>query len=171
MSCSNPLNHVECDHGGWAECSAGRTPAKVAIAARRAANHASRDLGLDTIRLRYFEPAPPFHGALLNPGKADFGMITLHVGPFDPGLLGKACHPEKTPLPTVWIRTGLSPAYTALVVLHEARHVWQMGVDRSDKSAADDEADAIEYMWKAIQTQGFSARELAGLVRDSARID
>ena len=171
MPCSNLLNHAECDHGGWAECSTDSL--RVASAARRAANHASHDLGLDTIRLRYFKPGPNFHWDPLDPGDADFGMITLHIGPFDHELLGKACHPEKTELPTVWSRAGLARAYTALVVLHEARHVWQMKREsiKPALTSEAEESDAQQYMWQAIQTQGFSRRELAELLRNAVRVD
>ena len=67
-------------------------------------------------------------------------------------MKGKACHPTTFPLPTVWVRIGLSPCLTAAVVLHEARHVWQMV---TDVDLDDDERDAEGYMWAAVLKVGF----------------
>jgi hypothetical protein len=123
--CGDPLFHRGCPHPGWKKSSYDEV---VAVnAARDAATYASKDLSLDLISIQFFEPGPL---VLLGPD-SDKALVQLNGGWFDPHMIGKACHPETTPLPTVWVRIGLSPCLTAAVVLHEARHVWhsQRGTD------------------------------------------
>jgi hypothetical protein len=146
--CVNPVNHATCDHAGWREVlDPLRTVGIPTVnAAREAATYASRDLQLDLISIRFFEPGPRF---LWSPGdlSVDRALAILNAGPFDPELMGKACHPETTPLPTVWVRAGLSPDLTAAIVLHEARHIWQF-IQTPFVSGEEDEKDAESYMWR-----------------------
>jgi hypothetical protein len=161
--CGDPLFHRGCPHPGWKKSSYDEV---VAVnAARDAATYASKDLSLDLISIQFFEPGPL---VLLGPD-SDKALVQLNGGWFDPHMIGKACHPETTPLPTVWVRTGLSPCLTAAVVLHEARHVWhsQRG---TDIQLADEEADATEYMWRSVLRVGFTQGEVAAAFKESLRV-
>ena len=136
-------------------------------AARCAATFASTDLGLDIIATRFFERGPPWSYVLDDP-TVDSALADLNFGTFDPALMGKACDPTTTPLPTVWVRVGLSECLTAAVVLHEARHLWQFSRATADADR-DDEADAQWYMWNSIwRMHVFDHAEVAGAVRESS---
>lgn len=150
IACLNPCDHAGCSHHGWSEVHPTTSKKHIEIinAARAAATWASQDLGLDTIRIRLFGPDPIA-------SYDDKALVLLNAGFFDPGMMGKACHPEDTLLPTVWVRAGLSPCLTAAIVLHEARHIWQM---TTNDTSSDDEADADEYTWRSVMRTGFFAR-------------
>jgi len=163
--CTDPLDHRECAHHGWSNAVLSSIPLTVRNAARRAAQWACADLKIDMFALRFFEPGPKFTWDG-NPN-TDWALLFLNSGAFDPGLLGRAHCPKKEP--TVWVRTGLSPAGTAVIVLHEARHVWQALTDRLDKY--DNEIDAQDYMWKTIRTQRFARKALRVAVRECLSID
>lgn len=154
----DPVTHAGCAHGGWRETPIAAVPLQALAAARTAATYASADLGLDIIRIRFFEPGPIFSWT---PLAVDREMVVLNAGDFDWRLKGKACHPEITPLPTVWVRSGLSPALTAAVVLHEARHVWQFGDVWQYTSGEEDETDAHAYMWRTLLHVGFDDEDVA----------
>jgi hypothetical protein len=164
----NPVNHVGCSHGGWREVSPVAVGVPLINAAREAATYAARDLRLDLIAIHFFEAGPIF---LWQPDdrSVDRALVTLNAGAFDASLLGKACHPEVTPLPTVWVRSGLSPALTAAIVLHEARHVWQF-VASKYLSGEEDEQDARIYMWQALSESGlFSADDIRRAMEESTQ--
>src|SRR4029453_3835532 len=148
--CMDPLTHKGCAHDGWQQVSLRlNNPAHLAVleAARTAATYASRDLGLDTISLRFFEPGPLFQWDL-NDADVDKALIHLNAGSPDPEMIGKAVPPDQTPLLTVWVRDGLSPALTGVTVLHGARHIWNSG-KRTDLNEADEEQEAFDYGWCA----------------------
>lgn len=84
-------------------------------------------------------------------------------------MKGKACHPEITRLPTVWVRSGLSPVLIAAVVFHEARHIWQMLRAAAENllSSEDEEADAQDYMWRGVVRLGFDPQDIASAIREA----
>src|SRR5262249_17787455 len=164
-SCADLLGHVGCGHGGWRETPVGKISHAALGAARAAADYAARDLGLDTVRLRFFGPGPIFHLDPRDPD-VDKGMVTLNVGPPDPSLKGKPCQPDTTPLPTVWVRSGLSPVLTALVVLHEVRHVWQF-TNTANESGEADEADAHQYARQTAHQMGYPTEDISEAVQEA----
>jgi len=101
--------------------------------------------GPDIVRLLFFGPGERAEHSEGTPA------FFLHVGQYDPSMLGKACHHSTTDLLTVWVRARLSPLATAWVTLHEVRHVWQ-GV--ADFEGADDEEDANRYAWSNLPRLG-----------------
>ena len=149
--------HRDCTHGGWQEADWSRQDIPSANAARAAADFAATDLGLDLIRVKGFGPGPLFHWSPTDPA-VDRELVTLNMGPFGPTLYGKACPLNVTPL-TVWVRVGLTPAATALVVLHESRHIWQFR-HTNTPSGEEDEADAHRYAWAAVGRFSWSPGEL-----------
>jgi hypothetical protein len=163
--CVDEITHAGCTHPGWRESTA--SGAEEADAAEAAAYFASRDLKLDTIRVRFFEPGPPFVINLTALG--DVELVRLHQGKFDPCLRGTPCDPAITPRPTLWVRHGLSPTLTAAVVLHEARHIWYyVSFDASNPPSLDDEEiDTKRYMWEPLRLLGFTAEEIDAAYQES----
>jgi hypothetical protein len=169
VNCDEPLTHATCEHPGWhaREVGASRELSRALDAARRAATFASTDLGLDMVAIRFFERGLPWSFVLGDP-TVDKALVQLNLGTFDPALKGKACDLTTTPLPTVWVRAGLSDCLTAAVVLHEARHIWQAVTGTGDR-AGDDEADAQWYMWDAIWRMNvFDRADVERAVRESS---
>ena len=163
--CVNPFNHEGCRHRGWREVRLDRGDIPMVNAARMAADWAAKDLGLDLISVKFFEPGSTFSWNVADPA-VDKTLVTLNAGPFDRLLKGKACHPDTTPLPTVWVREGLSPALTAAVVLHEARHVWQFTAT-DIVSGEEDERDAENYMWPPLLNMGFTREDIAHALQEA----
>jgi hypothetical protein len=153
--CSDPVHHLRCEHPGWREAAASDSSA--VLATQRAATFAEQDLKLESISVRWFEPGPRFVTPASEPSTDNRLLIELHSGWFSPNMMGKACSHDAAGLRTVWIRAGLSPALTAAVVLHEARHLWQWV---TDFDGADDEQDAERYMWLGLRRIGFTRREI-----------
>jgi hypothetical protein len=161
--CDDFLTHATCEHPLWIEVQPSAALQAQINAARDAATLASRLLTLDLIRIRFFGPGPlPRDGgsALI---ATDVDIRRLNAGAFDATMLGKACQPETTPLPTVWVRVGLSAALTAAIVLHEARHVWQDVTN----AALDAEMDATAFMWRHLKALGYSDGSIADALREA----
>lgn len=163
--CVNIFNHEGCHHDGWREHRLASGDMQVLNAARLGANYAQQDLGLDMIRIRFFEPGPVFSWNLNDPDH-DQELVALNAGVFDPAMMGKAVHPQITPLPTIWVRAGLSPATTTAIALHEARHIWQMHNDMPGSSEALEERDAEVYMWPALLKMGFERQDIVRAMRE-----
>jgi hypothetical protein len=126
-----------------------------------AADYAHKDLGLDLIRVRFFELGPLFSGTLATP-EVDKALVVLNAGSFDPGLMGKAVDPRITLLPTVWVRARLSPVATAAIVLHEARHVRQMTIATTTAMIrAEEERKVEKYLGAALLHLGFVREDIA----------
>lgn len=153
--CIDLMFHQGCGHAGW------HVAKKLEIAGvnggRAAATHAKKGLRLPLIRLRFFEPGPPFSWV----PDMDKELIVLNAGPFDPSLMGKIIDPDITTMPTIWVRSGLSEIQTAAVVLHEARHLWQAKKWRGRSVAGEEEeADAEKYAWSALVAMGFALEDV-----------
>ncbi len=162
-TCIDIIFHEGCVHGGWREVSPKMVLPQL-TSARRAATYAQNDLGLEIIRLRFFEPGPIVRWTPGDPD-VDADLLKLNVGPFDPELRGKTGNHEANALPWVWVRAGLSPVGTAVVVLHEARHLWQARAQHRPANE-DKEEDANEYAWPAARRMGFPDTDLAAAFRE-----
>jgi hypothetical protein len=57
------------------------------------------------------------------------------------------------------VRVGLTAAATALLVLHESRHIWQF-LHTDAVSGEEDEADANRYAWAAFGRFSFTRDQL-----------
>jgi hypothetical protein len=156
--CVNPVTHAECEHLGWQQTALRAIDLQALDAARIAASYASRDLSLDTISVKFFEPGPILNFSPSDPN-LDRALVQLNGGEFDPSMRGKACI-KAGPLPIVWVRSGLSPCLTAAVVLHEARHIWH-DYNPDPPMPNDEECDCESYMWKAVLRAGFEPADVA----------
>jgi hypothetical protein len=150
---------------GWVEVLPYALRAGIAQAARRAAGNASRDLGFDRIEPRFFKPERGKSWDLTN---SDRAVVILTVPPFDPGMLGKACHPEAVSPLTVWVRSTLSAGAASAIVYHESRHLWQgLASETTAWSHEQSEDDANRYMATAIlQHERFTRRTLRAVLRE-----
>jgi len=84
------------------------------------------------------------------------------AGFYDPGMMGKACHPEKVKPLTVWIRADHSAPATAYLVAHEVRHLWQL-IHRDHEA---DEADADNYAARIVLRLCFTVEEMTAMLRE-----
>jgi hypothetical protein len=112
------------DEQGWVEVPPHEVGITIVKSARRAANHAAHDLGLDLISMRFFRAAP---NVQWDPTGPDPAIVILNAPPIDPAMLGKACHPEAVSSLTVWVRSTLSaPAAVASAPGAASVRVWQV---------------------------------------------
>lgn len=168
MTC-NDLIHANCTHRGWQEIPVTAAMYPTLNAARSAATYASKTLDLDVLSLKFFSPGPL---VTLLDIDADKELVVLNGGFFDSTMIGRyLIDRDRSPLPLVWVRAGLSPVLTSVVVFHEARHIWQhlVAVDRvwTDEEA---ELDAHTFAWqKAIAL--FSRTAVCRAVAESQETD
>lgn len=126
-------------------------------AARIVADAAAAELGLATsVRVLFFKPGPPA-------ARASVELRLLAVGLYDAGMTGKACHPARVRPLTVWIRSGMLPAATAVVAAHEVRHLWQ-DLDEPNRPSSEDDANAFGL--SVARRFGFDEAEWAGMLRE-----
>ena len=127
----------------WREVS----PEHVWPSNRKAAEHARaavvKDLGIDMVALRFFEPA--VQGASCN--SCDAALDLLNAPPYDPTMTGRIVGPDVVKGPIViWVRAGLTAGGIAFVVAHECRRLWLhvQGREWGEDAAEDAELYAVQ---------------------------
>ena len=148
---------------GWLEVPPYEVGITIVKAARRAADHAAHDLGLDLVSLRFFRSAP---NVQWDPTGPDPAIVILNAPPIDPAMLGKACHPEAVSPLTVWVRSTLSAPAATAIVYHESRHLWQGRLPETAAWSHEQcETDADQYMTQAIRRhEGFTPETLRAVL-------
>lgn len=110
-------------------------------AATHAQAVATKDLRLDGVALRFFEPA--HDTVLLSP--TDVALDILNAPPYNAQMTSRIVPPNLTQDPMViWVRTGLSPPGVTFVVTYECRYLWQClrgHVHGWDGDAAEEDAE------------------------------
>jgi len=133
------VSHQRCQHPGWQQIDPHVLGLPLIGAARRGADIASTRLGLEQVRLLFFEPGPTVHTSADGIAPIDY----LNILPYDPSLRGYFCHPDLVRPLTIWLNASLSALAVQWVASHEIRHLWQA----RQGSEGDGEADADAFAW------------------------
>lgn len=133
---------------GFQEVAEDQVQKSVLRAARDALAAVEYDLEIGPIRIRWFKLKS---GVTWDPCDQDIAFAVLNGPPIDRTMLGKAVVAEGVEPQVIWLRARMKPAIAAVIVAHEARHLWQdknwddTGPDRRER----EEKDARDYMFEA----------------------
>lgn len=138
----------------YAEVKESKVPGKVVEMAHRVRQFVETDLGLSPLAIRWFTERPFKERPPLQ--ELDPSIAFLNTNPLKP-LGGKCCPPLICGVETLWIRRVRSPEAAAIVVAHEARHVWQ--VPGRFPSLEECELDAEAYALDALRRFGATMKQ------------